>query len=932
MKTTLIALLALLASSTAAAQATFQILNYVPVDGGGTFPASPLYYNQTCVELTLGGLAVASDGGFFVTLQPVDPLNPSSPIGPQVDAGPFTSPTDGGIQVCYLNTDGGTGAAWVSYTAGGSTWTGVTLSVVNSQVAIPGPTGPTGPQGPFALPDSGLTAASVTTPDLDAGSETIADCTEINGLGVMFCNGAELVQGPGGGLTLGPTDGGTVTSTNGVTSDWTGQQPGLLVTNPIGQTNVSPYYPAISIVDNDTAGKGYRFGYALSIYMDAGGSSEFLMLMDRNGNASISNSLDFTAGYSGLSEFIPGPLNSVVAISSDLSPTPSTYSSSLFITNSPGSPGHDLIHANKYDPDGGEQNPWLDRVLTLDAFGDLIFGIADGGEPGLYPDAGNTLTLVNGAGTRGTLQALNYVASDSANGFLTIGNFANACGNQFGICTSGGANMLVNVPSGGSYAAGFTTDGVAMLLCTSGEDCQAGVPIQLVNNATAWACTGANAGQVISDGGIPYYCDGGQWAPIALGSTGGGSGLPYWVTANTGTSPGTLTVDGGLDVAAGGDFYGNLYAAGLLQGAGGLLVSGGASNFIGAVNVWGNLFADGGLTVDGGNLAMNNGGEIVTNSGDLLLNPNSGAVTIGGATGTIKVAAAAWSYVSAYGGSFISPAGYGTNLFLSPLAFTENVGALDIYGTNALNLNCTESSSPTCTSSIADNGSGTVTIAAASGQAIQLNANASGEVYLGSDASTRLEVQAGVSNTVLSTASSPILLEPGSGLTEIGAGSTYALAIAGESSYGPEVYTTSGALLLGSHTDHLGVAIQSSAPTCPSGDIAACWGSGATCSVTSGSTDAAGSIVVTTATSTSSCAVNSRLLSIAFNTNYGAPPSAFVNVAGNTDAGSVPVFPVLLPTPLSSSININAAAAFTPNTKSQYTIDYVALGIGPSGS
>lgn len=189
-------------------------------------------------------------------------------------------------------------------------------------------------------------------------------------------------------------------------------------------------------------------------------------------------------------------------------------------------------------------------------------------------------------------------------------------------------------------------------------------------------------------------------------------------------------------------------------------------------------------------------------------------------------------------------------------------------------------------------------------------------------------------NGTLRSSLSALNLEGVSGTTAVnlGANGTDYAVITPESANGPQLGSNAGGLVLASHTSHLGVAATGTAPACPNADLSGCWGSGATCTVTPGSSDLVGSVVVQTASVTSNCSINVRLLSLILGTSYGATPSALVMLSGDSDAGASPGIAGMFPVPAAGSVNIAPIVSFTPNTLSQYTFDYWIVGIGASGT
>lgn len=222
--------LALISALTLASAALGQIvpvIDYASISSGGHFVANPLSASQVCADLTLSTLSASVDGGSFgLSLWPVDPLNPSSAVGPAVDAG-FTSPTAGGVALCGSSGAGAWAISW-SVAGYGATWGGVTLSLAGTAApGVPGPTGPTDGwtclvatndagicdsldgvtiAGPTGAVEGSFSPSGLATPEA-----AIAGCMSLGGGGIGFCNGASITDtGPGGNIVLAPVDGGVV--------------------------------------------------------------------------------------------------------------------------------------------------------------------------------------------------------------------------------------------------------------------------------------------------------------------------------------------------------------------------------------------------------------------------------------------------------------------------------------------------------------------------------------------------------------------------------------------------------------------------------------------------------------------------------------------------------------------------------------------------
>ncbi len=197
------------------------ILNYVAVDGGGSQAVGPLYGSETCAVLNLAGLTPGVDGGSFeLTLGQVDPLNPNVPIGPVQSAGPFTSPTDAGVTLCYNTLDAGTSACVVSWSVGGfdPIWTGVTLSVVSGEAAIPGPAGPTGPTGATGATGPDTVGGCVTYPNSARICDSPGDLSLIGQTGLAEATFSSSGGWVDGGLSVGSLVADTVSAQASITA------------------------------------------------------------------------------------------------------------------------------------------------------------------------------------------------------------------------------------------------------------------------------------------------------------------------------------------------------------------------------------------------------------------------------------------------------------------------------------------------------------------------------------------------------------------------------------------------------------------------------------------------------------------------------------------------------------------------------------------
>lgn len=221
--------LALISALTLASAALGQIvpvIDYASISSGGHFVANPLSASQVCADLTLSTLSASVDGGSFgLSLWPVDPLNPSSAVGPAVDAG-FTSPTAGGVALCGSSGAGAWAISW-SVAGYGATWGGVTLSLAGTAApGVPGPTGPTDGwtclvatndagicdsldgvtiAGPTGAVEGSFSPSGLATPEA-----AIAGCMSLGGGGIGLCNGSSVAGSAGGNIVLQPVDGGVV--------------------------------------------------------------------------------------------------------------------------------------------------------------------------------------------------------------------------------------------------------------------------------------------------------------------------------------------------------------------------------------------------------------------------------------------------------------------------------------------------------------------------------------------------------------------------------------------------------------------------------------------------------------------------------------------------------------------------------------------------
>jgi hypothetical protein len=123
--------------------------------------------------------------------------------------------------------------------------------------------------------------------------------------------------------------------------------------------------------------------------------------------------------------------------------------------------------------------------------------------------------------------------------------------------------------------------------------------------------------------------------------------------------------------------------------------------------------------------------------------------------------------------------------------------------------------------------------------------------------------------------------------------------------------------------------IGSSASTSPSCTLySSCFGTGATCTVTSGSSDSFGLLSIHT-TVASQCNAAGELFYVSFSPLWSHTPTGNLYFQGDTDAGAgVPSIPNLYSVCSPTQLVAAPLANWTPNTLSTYTFGWHAAGIG----
>lgn len=837
------------------------ILYNASLSSSGSVSVVNFYGGEADLTINIG---TVSAGSLAFTVADADPQNPGTAI---TGGTSVTTPAISSSGTLVLSSVPVHSAAllisWASSSFSGS---GIYVTLNQKQ-----------PVSSASAADGG----SSTVAFLDAGAVQVADCTQINGLGISFCNGASVTEnGPDGGLVVGlGFDAGLIIAGNGTVYNdaggdysWKDSVPILAI--PEGRRicfdenlDAGPCQSWIDLGWDPGGGTSGHGAWDMNVVVPAGSSWEFWPggvesdFFDGNGNLTVSGNLL----YFGLNAGASGPMFNDSSTSLEFQPS--------------------------YN--GAAVPIWMAAPVWFDSTG----------ATNITESSGNLVETYQGSHYLEFYDNSTLVAYFGPSGFL-------------------------------EETYGFTSPQYCL---TGAVDCA-------VPSSTAWTFPQSVVTPLV-DAGIVCI------AGVCETSWPSSGGLPYWITANTGTTPGTLTTDGGgyfassLVVGAGSTNYWTIAGS---SGNPTLTPSNGDGQFVGLLEVTGDVELDKGAFVQStyalnlgctglsctSSIADNGSGSLViteTSGQAVYLNGGSaaaqlyssaGALDLGGNNGVVNLTSATVNVGTGLSEYFTLTAASsgGATLATSggPLNFYDKTHVFGTGSTDDLSIVAEASGGPVITTNAGP---------------LNLESGATdSEIVLSADQTDNLIVEGSSSVGVLMTTSAgPLLLSPASNITEISAGSSYAFYVAGESTYGPELYTNAGALLLGSHTDHLGVALQGTSPTCSG--LAGCWGSGATCTVTTGSTDSAGSVVISTAVSTSSCAAGGTvLMSIVPHTNFGSAPAAFLNVGGNTDGGGTPVWPSLEASSLSTGLNVYGVSAFTPNTLSKYTIDYWAIGISPGGA